>query len=881
MRKIKLLSLLMLVFGSIQLTGQNMIRTIVQEAYAQGEPIAYDVFEQRVDRSVQVPVEITDYTLFELKKENIASMRTGDASFVKLTVPVSSDKNVDLDLYRVESYAADYAILQPSGEKVKVDPGVHYRGVVHGSSKAIAAFSFYEDDVMGIIFNYEDGNIVLGEMENGSAYISYNDKSIQDKFELGCGTPDDGVGYTAEELAPTPTAGRALSDCVRLFIEVDYDVYQNKGGTQGATNYATGFMNQVSALYSNENINTSLTPMIVWSQASPYTASTTSALLGQFQNTRTTWTGDLAGLVSYKASGGIAAGFNGLCNSNRANSMCYNSIASTYNNVPTYSWTVDLVTHEFGHIFGSRHTHACVWNGNNTAIDGCAGFTEGSCSQPGNPSGGGTIMSYCHNASVGKNLSLGFGPQPGNVIRNRVTNASCLSACNGDGGGGGDTCSDNEVVITIVTDNYASETSWTLKNASGSTIASGSGYNNNSTNTITQCLPNGCYDFTINDSYGDGICCSYGNGSYTIKQGSTTLASGGSFSSSETKNFCVGGSGGDTQAPTAPTNLSASGTTTTTTVLSWTASSDNVGVTGYDVFNGNTNIGSTTSTSVTVNSLTPATAYTFRVRAKDAAGNTSGFSNSVTVTTLSEGNPPANYCTASGNNAAYEWIDYVKLNNMTNSSGSDGGYKDNTNMTANLPYGSNTIQFSAGFSSSSYSEYWKIFIDYNKDGDFTDAGELIVSGTSSNANIYQATFTVPTSATAGSTRMRVMMKYGTSSNASCGTFTYGEVEDYTVVIGGSMEADNQELVSGQDLEARGIEEYTIYPNPVSTGELTISKTTAVDVQYALIDILGKKVLKGVLTERENRIDISSIQTGMYIVEIFDGQKTSTQKVVVK
>lgn len=117
-------------------------------------------------------------------------------------------------------------------------------------------------------------------------------------------------------------------------------------------------------------------------------------------------------------------------------------------------------------------------------------------------------------------------------------------------GGGGDptppTCGDGAVTLTLVTDNYGSETSWTVKNASGSTLFSGSGYGNNQTITETFNLADGDYTFTINDSYGDGICCSYGNGSYSLADaGNTVLASGGSFASSETKSFCVeGGSTG-------------------------------------------------------------------------------------------------------------------------------------------------------------------------------------------------------------------------------------------------------------------------------------------------------------------------------------------------
>jgi hypothetical protein len=89
----------------------------------------------------------------------------------------------------------------------------------------------------------------------------------------------------------------------------------------------------------------------------------------------------------------------------------------------------------------------------------------------------------------------------------------------------------------------------------------------------------------------------------------------------------------DTQAPTAPTNLVASGTTNTTTTLSWAASTDNVGVVGYDVYQGASNLGTVTGTSANITGLTASTTYSFSVRAKDAAGNVSGSSNTVNVTT--------------------------------------------------------------------------------------------------------------------------------------------------------------------------------------------------------------------------------------------------------
>ena len=97
--------------------------------------------------------------------------------------------------------------------------------------------------------------------------------------------------------------------------------------------------------------------------------------------------------------------------------------------------------------------------------------------------------------------------------------------------------------------------------------------------------------------------------------------------------YNVGTIGGDTEAPTAPTNLTSTGKTSTSVSLSWTASTDNVGVTGYDVFTNGNLAGSTTNTSFTVTSLTPSTTYHFTVKAKDAAGNISPASNTLSITT--------------------------------------------------------------------------------------------------------------------------------------------------------------------------------------------------------------------------------------------------------
>jgi len=450
----------------------------------------------------------------------------------------------------------------------------------------------------------------------------------------------------------------------------------------------------------------------------------------------------------------------------------------------------------------------------------------------------------------------------GGAEEQAVTNAWYAVGVGSAYDGGGDPppgdCETGDIYLSITFDNYPEETAWNLKNSSGITIDSASYSSSNPDgSTVTRTFSNLAvddYTFTITDAYGDGICCSYGNGSYTLSSDAGVIFSGGNFGSSQTTAFCIeAGSGGDTQAPSNPTGLVASNITQTTATLSWNASTDNVGVTGYDVFQGSTNIGSVTGTSANITGLAASTAYSFKVRAHDAAGNNSGFSNTVNFTTQSNS---VTYCTSKGNNSSYEWIDLVKLNSINKSSGNDGGYKDNTNLSTNVGYGSNTIQYSAGFSSGSYREYWRVWIDFNQNGTF-DLNELVVNRNSTSSGTLSSSFTVPTSALSGSTRMRVSMKYN-SSQSACETFSYGEVEDYTVNIGTNP-------IQGIDGSGSSISNaaMTLYPNPAKS-TLNISLIDATGKDYVIYNVVGQIVGKGSFNEN---IDVSSLQNGIYMIEV--------------
>lgn len=315
----------------------------------------------------------------------------------------------------------------------------------------------------------------------------------------------------------------------------------------------------------------------------------------------------------------------------------------------------------------------------------------------------------------------------------------------------------------------------------------------------------------------------------------------------------AGSPGTDTIAPTAPV-LTALGTTSTSTNLSWSGATDNVAVTGYDVYQGASLIGSTASTPYTVVGLTPSTTYNFTVKAKDAAGNISVASNSVSVTTLA--GAPVSYCSASSANTGDERIGNVTFGTINNTSTGADGYEDFTSLSTNVTRGTTyPISVTPVWTSSVYSEAYAVYIDYNKNGDFTDGGELVWSKAGSTTSPATGNITIPATATLGSTRMRVIMRYSTTPTTPCGSITYGQVEDYTVNIVSSGKTD---LLNTKDL----ITDIKLYPNPVRD-ILTVSNTTS--EEYKIFDMGGKLINSGKL--ERGTVNVGQLIKGAYMIQI--------------
>jgi hypothetical protein len=280
-----------------------------------------------------------------------------------------------------------------------------------------------------------------------------------------------------------------------------------------------------------------------------------------------------------------------------------------------------------------------------------------------------------------------------------------------------------------------------------------------------------------------------------------------------------------------------------------------------------------TGTTYVVSGLTASTAYSFYVKAKDAAGNVSTASNTVAVTTSAV---TLAYCTSQGNITADEKIGKVVFGTISNTSTATAGYENFTALSTNVVVGTaNTITITPNWTSTVYSEGYAVWIDYNQNGLFTDAGELVWSKAASTSTPVSGTFTIPAAATLGTTRMRVSMKYN-AIPAACGAFTYGQVEDYSVTIAATAVAG---LVAENGANSE-VPDFTFYPNPVENRlNVTASNTSDLNANYSIINHLGQEVKQGKL--HTEGIDVSDLRTGMYFLTVTTNQKTVSKKFIKK
>jgi hypothetical protein len=210
------------------------------------------------------------------------------------------------------------------------------------------------------------------------------------------------------------------------------------------------------------------------------------------------------------------------------------------------------------------------------------------------------------------------------------------------------------------------------------------------------------------------------------------------------------------------------------------------------------------------------------------------------------------YCSILGN-TTYEYINRVKWGTLDNTSGNNGGYADYTALSKSAGAGTlQKINLTPGFDvNGPYDEYWEVYIDYNQDKDFADAGERV--GQAHGTTFKVISFTVPATAKNGNTRMRIVMHYGAYLNNPCGSFADGEAEDYTVkVTGGALNA-----VAENDLKQNTLNSLAVSPNPVNTSSanlmLQVSKAAPVNIKISDLSgrILRSETISSIIAGKNN------------------------------
>jgi subtilisin family serine protease len=148
---------------------------------------------------------------------------------------------------------------------------------------------------------------------------------------------------------------------------------------------------------------------------------------------------------------------------------------------------------------------------------------------------------------------------------------------------------------------------------------------------------------------------------------------------------------------------------------------------------------------------------------------------------------PCEYCPAESNNGTEEWISNVNFNTIDNSSAAGPGYTDFTSISTEVEAGStHEISITCG-STGTWTENIWVFFDWNQDCDFDDPGESFDLGETNGPGTLTTSVLVPQDAVPGSIRMRAFLKFSSNPDDACEDgFSYGEVEDYTVIVPGTL-----------------------------------------------------------------------------------------------
>lgn len=322
-----------------------------------------------------------------------------------------------------------------------------------------------------------------------------------------------------------------------------------------------------------------------------------------------------------------------------------------------------------------------------------------------------------------------------------------------------------------------------------------------------------------------------------------------------------------------PQVFTVSGVSDLNTTLEWP---NILAAQGYTVMltpNGQPTLEFTTdSPSITWMDLTPCTDYVAMVYSICPTTQTQlQYANWTTLGCQSCSEVPV--CAASTGDATAEWIDQIQLGQINNVSGSNGGYGDFTSISTTLVVGETyPITVTPGFGALPYTEYIKVWIDWNANAVFED-NEVAYDPGAGSTQAVTGDIVVPMNANIGSVRMRVgMTYYGVFGSGeiptACGTFGYGEFEDYCLNI-----------QSSNGVEAMASNQWRIFPNP-NNGSFVITGAQ-MGAQICVTDVEGRLVATDKVQSNGSYACNLNLPSGIYVVTIEGAEAGKKLKMIVQ
>lgn len=361
----------------------------------------------------------------------------------------------------------------------------------------------------------------------------------------------------------------------------------------------------------------------------------------------------------------------------------------------------------------------------------------------------------------------------------------------------------------------------------------------------------------------------------------------------------TGSTGTDTEAPSVPTGLSSSSITTTSFTLSWSASTDNVGVTGYEVFRGTTSIGTTTSTSISVSGLTAGTTYAMKVRARDAAGNWSAQSSALNVTTSTT--PPPSGGTVY--NQAADGLVSMEAEGFTTKAAGTGSYAG-LNWTEYSDAAASNSKYmmvpgtGKNANGSTTAPVLNYKINFVKTGKHYMWMRVIAASDEDDSSTPAYNGTVITSQWGTGVKTSwTWVKSGNTFNTTTGeqTFSIYMREDglkidkivlttsstYTPSGTGPGVTKSAELEMETSIEESVVSaKMEVFPNPASE-EVTIVLPTDENATILLINATGRVVMHEQNVTNSITLNTSELHRGLYFVKMTNGSCSETRTLIIK